>query len=537
MADVTPSVLANSIMGKLYDILTNGDETVPKSKDNFFSWATPGIPLGADDLQFLTKGFTGVVTPAAVQTLLAAKSASQPPSGTAAGSPPAAPALDEADLEKLRAQDTAGLYQQSEFFARLVDFVPDVAQANNNHFATLAVMNNDGGLSDIYETVLKHSQVAHTDLSDDEKKKLEHLRSLLTATTEKTDLITGEKKQVPGPSPLVQAYNDKMAAYEAAALEYNARRIDALAADNAKAVSYWAINANILRNRVKAAENDWITNGYRHDYEQIAAYIAQVEGRDLVLLKQRYIDDLERAKLTGLASGSDYYYTALTPPHFAESNAGWTNFSFSSGDISRYASSQFDASGWKASGGGGYLGIFGARGGGSGSTSREECKSSFKSDHCSMSFSIAQIPLVRPWFRQSYLTSPIWRFAVGDVLVKDWKLSDGGKPPTGQMPAYPTSAIFIRDLTLNFGTESGFSEWMNEQSSKSKGGGAALSLGPFFLGGSYSSWQKHGKSESQSQYKYDENGMSVAGMQLIGFKVHMHTMELPKPSADVKEWV
>ena len=136
-----------------------------------------------------------------------------------------------------------------------------------------------------------------------------------------------------------------------------------------------------------------------------------------------------------------------------------------------------------------------------------------------MSFSIAQIPLVRPWFRQSYLTSPIWRFAVGDVLVKDWKLSDGGKPPTGQMPAYPTSAIFIRDLTLNFGTESGFSEWMNEQKSKSKGGGAALSLGPFFLGGSYSSWQKHGKSESQSQYKYhDENGMSVAGMHSSALK-------------------
>jgi hypothetical protein len=35
MADTTPSVLANAIMGKLYDILTNGDETVPKSQDNF----------------------------------------------------------------------------------------------------------------------------------------------------------------------------------------------------------------------------------------------------------------------------------------------------------------------------------------------------------------------------------------------------------------------------------------------------------------------------------------------------------------------
>lgn len=272
MANVTPSVLANSIMGKLYDILTNGDSTVPPSADNFFSWATPGIPLGADDLKFLTEGFTGVVTPSAVQNLLTAKGAGQPSSGTGTAGQPSsstgsdgAAKLTDADLEKLRAQDTAGLYQQAEFFARLVDFVPEVAKINNDHFATLAVMNNEGGLSEVYETVLSHSQVAHTDLSDDEKKKLEHLRSLLTASTEKTDLITGEKTQVTGPSPLVQAYNDKLAAYEAAALDYNSHRIDALAADNSRAVSYWAINANILRNRVKAAMSDWITNGYKND--------------------------------------------------------------------------------------------------------------------------------------------------------------------------------------------------------------------------------------------------------------------------------
>ena len=252
MADITPSVLANSIMGKLYDVLTNGDSTVPKSADNFFSWATPGIPLGADDLKFLTQGLTGVVTPAAVQTMLAAK-------GTESSK------LTDADLEKLRAQDTSGLFQQAEFFARLVDFVPEVAQINNSHFATLAVMNNEGGLSEVYETVLNHSQVAHTELTDEEKKKLEHLRSLLNVTIERTDIITGEKKQVTAPSPLVQAYNEKMAAYDAAALEYNSHRIDALAADNAKAVLYWGINANILRDRVKAAKDDWVTNGYKND--------------------------------------------------------------------------------------------------------------------------------------------------------------------------------------------------------------------------------------------------------------------------------
>jgi hypothetical protein len=49
MANVAPSEIANAIMGKLYDVLTKGDETVPKSQDNFFSWCTPGIPVDPSD--------------------------------------------------------------------------------------------------------------------------------------------------------------------------------------------------------------------------------------------------------------------------------------------------------------------------------------------------------------------------------------------------------------------------------------------------------------------------------------------------------
>ncbi len=61
MALLEPSVLANTIMGKLYNVLTNGDDTAPKSDDNFFSWCTPGIPVEPSDLEYLTQGLTGVV--------------------------------------------------------------------------------------------------------------------------------------------------------------------------------------------------------------------------------------------------------------------------------------------------------------------------------------------------------------------------------------------------------------------------------------------------------------------------------------------
>ena len=69
MALLEPSVLANAIMGKLYNVLTNGDDTVPKSDDNFFSWCTPGIPVEPSDLEYLTQGLTGVVKKAAVDAM------------------------------------------------------------------------------------------------------------------------------------------------------------------------------------------------------------------------------------------------------------------------------------------------------------------------------------------------------------------------------------------------------------------------------------------------------------------------------------
>src|SRR5262245_39814998 len=115
MADVLPSQLVTSVMAKLYDVLTNGDETVPESEDNFFSWATPGIPVEEADFEFLSQGLTGVVKKAAIAEMAVGGTAGADPA--ASGSPAE---LTPAVLDRLRAEDTAKLYVQAENLARLV---------------------------------------------------------------------------------------------------------------------------------------------------------------------------------------------------------------------------------------------------------------------------------------------------------------------------------------------------------------------------------------------------------------------------------
>lgn len=537
MALVEPSVMVNSIMGKLYNILTNGDDTVPKSEDNFFSWATPGIPIEPTDFEFLSQGLTGVVKKAKLDEVRGGPGGGGAPAGEGGGEggDAAKPEITPEMLEALRAQDTAGLYMQAENFSRLVDFVPDMALATNNQFAQLSIMNNEGTLSERYEYILRMSQVMASDLPPETKKKIEKFRGLLTVTKKKVDLITDEETEVTEPSPMVIAYNAKLAAYENAALEYNSRRIDALTADNTKAVHYWAMNANILRNRVKAAMADWVNTGYKNDYEKISAFIDQVMLRDMSMLKQQYRDDLEKARLTGLASGSDFYYTSLVPGNFMKAS-GWTEFTFSSTDYNNSSNSSSAYSKSSTSAGGGFLGIFGGGGSASNARGRTESHVKFDSSNFGMKFKITQVPIVRPWYKTAFLVSKLWRFDQSNPQSKGDMVNDGGKPPKGLIPAYPTSMICIKDLSLRFGKSSGFKDAESSWKKASAGGSAAVSFGPFHLGGSHG--RSSASSQRSSQYHYDSQSqtMTVPGAQVIGFKCHV-LPKSPDPNKSIKEWI
>jgi hypothetical protein len=296
------------------------------------------------------------------------------------------------------------------------------------------------------------------------------------------------------------------------------------------------MNATILRNRVKAAMMDWVSDGYKNDYEQIAAFLDQVMQRDMSLLKQEYRDDLEKARLTGLASGSDFFYTSLVPGNFATSS-GWTGFTFTSGDLATTDTSAYSTSKWSTSASAGFFGFFGGRGGGGSSNERTEHKSTFSSDQFSLTFEIAQVPIVRPWFKDSFLQSHAWRFDQSNPDTKDELLSDGKTPPHGSMPGCAMTAIFIRELRMTLGHSEGFDEFVADSKQSSGGGGGYLSIGPFFGGGSYDRSTSSGTTSHSRDSSFNGQELYVPGMQLVGYRVRVFEDKRPNPSPAITSWI
>lgn len=508
--EVLPSQLMQSVMGKLYNVLVNGDESVPGSEDNFFSWCTPGIPITVEDLEFLAQGLSGAVKKQASQALAGVDANGQTPQ------------LTPDQINTLIATDSGRMYMQAENFARLVDFIPDVSGLNLP-LNRLKVNATEGSLSSVYEFVLKFSQVMASELPAETVKKIEKFRNLMISKKKKVDLITDEEIEVTEPSAMVVAYNQKMQAYMDAVIEYHAYRVDALAGNNPKAVHFWAMNANALRKKVIAAKNDWINTGYKEDYEKISAYIEQVMSRDMSMLKQQYKDDLDKSRLTGLSSGADFFFSSVVPGNFHK--GGWTKFSFNSSDYESHSKSSSNRWGGGAGLNLGFFNIGGTAGG-----SNSSFRSTYNAESFNLTFEMCEVPIVRPWMSTAFLKSKAWRFDESNPDTNGAYLSNGGNPPHRDsiLPAIPTSMVFVRNLFLQFNESSGF---YNSMQSSVKGGGY-LSWGPFAMGGSY----KSSNSSTDFGFHHNGQGITIDGMQVIGFRCHL-LPKSPNPSSSITNWV
>src|SRR3954462_7771114 len=167
------NVLGRSLLAQLYEIVTGGDDSVPRSKDNFFSWCLPGIPYMPEDFIFCVKGFA---------------------------------AQD--------AQDYKLLLQQAFNFANMIDFIPDASGVYGHDKQQTVFRTSEARLSHLYSETLRFSKVVAKDLSDAEKAKIERFRNLLRVKKTVKNLTTDEEKEVTEDGPVLKAYNAKLVEYK-----------------------------------------------------------------------------------------------------------------------------------------------------------------------------------------------------------------------------------------------------------------------------------------------------------------------------------
>jgi len=502
---VLPENLMNSVLGKLYDVLCSGDDAVPKSKDNYLAWLPVGMPYPQETLKFLSEGFA---------TINKQPQGNNTNEDSETQNVEESPEISVTDQLKLK-------MNYAEDLARICDQIPDTSGLAEG--ISMISFNQENTLSQAYEMILKFSQVYDVQPDEETKKEIERLRGLLTKKVKKTNLVTQEETETIEPSELVKLYSQKMFDYESAVSDYNNARISALTGSSPEAVLSWSMNAGTLRNRVKKADNDWIANGYKQEYDQIAAYINQVSSRSIALLKKEYLDDLEKSRYTGATTGSDFYYTSLLPSSFAHSNEGWTDFTFSSGDFE--SSSKTNSTKTSAAAVGA---LFGITFGGGGSVEKKKYNRKIDTSQFSLTFKICCVPIERSWYNTNFLYSNYWRFDQTNVSFKDATVSNGKMPPEGMIPAYTTAAVFIKDLKLSFGEKS----YETTTEFEKKAGKGGFAWGPINFG------MKHDKSsgERDSESSYSNQGIKVEGMQLIGFKCHM-LPKSPNPNPDIKDWI
>lgn len=506
--NVAPDVLMNSILGKITDVLLNGDgKVIPKSDDHYVAFMSPGIPMLADSFNYAIEGFGGVQRRNAdMQNLDKALGPQEEPA-----------AADSGEL----AADARRKYQSAEAFSAICDLVPDTSGIIDS--GRINTWQPESRISQVYSLALQFSQVYNVEPDAETRRKIDRWRSLLQVTKTEKDLVTEEEVEVTRETELVKLYREKMLAYFGEAMAYNTMRISALAGQDEQAVHQFAINAPLMQLKVRAAENDWISNGHRDDYDRINAAIAAVEGRSFALLKQRYKEEFFRSLLTNPTSGANFLYTAPTPADFARSGSGWSQFYFDSGSFK--SNHKFTSSSTSA-GGAFHMGIFSI--GGGGSVSKSKMEGNINTEKFSLKFSMARVPIYRAGFNLAFLKSGFWRFDQQNAEYKNTLLSNGKKPAEGLMPAITTDCIFVKDLKLDFGE----SNSAYESQSKKVTGSGGVSYGPFHLGGRHSNQ----RDERSYEANWSKQGLEIQGMQLIGFLCYMLDKS-PDPNPNVTDWI
>lgn len=495
----------NNMLGEMINQIVNGKDAlpvdqknqlkadVPFKEANFFTWCTPGIPVSPEDFAFLK----GLRKPFEHEKWKE---------------------LTEVEKEAMKGDDTYALTVAMDNFSTLVDTVPN----KSGMIDSLQVWEPQNRISHIYESVLRGSEVADTAPSPDAQVRIDKIRADTVETVEKTDSDTSEKFTEQRPSKMVMAYN-KYAAEYMNVLENYINLMGRAVSGNAADVQKASMLGPQKYKQVTAAYDMWESQGFKTKYEKMMADLAQLEGVSMSLLKKEYLEIFNRSRRTSLIDSSDYNVARIVPGSFYES-AGWTSYSFSSSKLKTV-----DTTKTQKYSGSAQFGLFGAKG----RHERLDTSNSIDFEGMTMEFELTQVPIVRAWFREDFLTSTKWRFktdAAAGTATNPAELLSNGKAdsPEGKLFAYPTVVMFARNIKI---TKSVYDK-LSTEANRSSAGKSAFSIGPFSIGG------KASYNTTEKNLSVDQEGamMVMPGMQVIGFRNHILPL-CPNPDASITKWI
>ncbi len=478
---VKTSDLMKALLKNLDEVVTGREESLPATSDDatFVTWCRPGVAFDAEDLRF---------------------AASPEDAGGGADNDNAS---DELDQLKLQFE-----------FSSLVNSIPKVN----------AIYDQDGSqLDKIYKDIITQSQVADNPISAEDLEKIKKYRDLLSPKEISFQDALGKTKTKSEPSAIMKAYDLGLADYQSALQEYVQLRTAAQRGIKGAAKEFASLGS-ILKKKVSNAYDKWVADGYKEEVDEMRAFIGQVTSRSLVTWKQGIAQNIKISELTDLTSNAGYLWTSFLPGNFAKRKEGWTAMSFGSSEYKSYENEEKDS--WGASVDADF-GLWSVSAKSSGTSIREDRNSNL--NEYNISFGLTQVPILRPWFDPSFMKSRAWRLTPGGIqTIGSETVSTGGANPQGIIPAYTTSAIFIRDVELNLKSE----DTSFKASSLVTDSSVAVGWGPIKVKGNYSNSRKN----KQIQANVSGGSIKIPGMQLIGFKCAKLNYKAPNPFPDITKW-
>lgn len=296
-------------------------------------------------------------------------------------------------------------------FARLLNFI---AEDQPNYSP-----DSSRFLWSVYKEVLVNADHADSALTATEEAQL--AAAIAYLTDESTD--SGDEKILVH-SAAVRKYYEFKTSYDTAEIAYLEEKItveSTTGPEGDRLRQTWAAyREKQLREARDRAMQDWQNLGFKLAVENNQAVQRLLEPRKYLNLDgQAYLNDLELSKMAdtnGLAI--DFCTTFFSPMDVFDATTPWTRITMTRAEIETLVASA--PANLKALFPGG----------------------SAEDGLVSLSFEYNNVTVIRPWFHPEFLASRTWQSVDNSVV------SDGKVPRSGKIPAFVTSMLVVRNVTI-----------------------------------------------------------------------------------------